>query len=377
MGSFRDHARPLERKRSRHRSHFIWPLLMVTLLGLNVYLFAFRGLPSTHGDPGRGRPGSGETTTATQPAEDRFVSPLGEMRGVAGSRGESDPDVSNQAAASLPPSQLRLAASALSWAGVRFDLARAKGVAGQRSMEQWCHQASGAMAQGDTFTTALTRQGIQTSQVVALIEALKPVFNFRQCRNGERFEALLRPDGKLHRFAYRKSPEVSYVADRSDGRLVGRRMRHKAEVSSVPVTVRIQGSLWQSLTGLEQRANLVAMIVDIFAWDIDFYVDTHPGDTIRLIIERHTVDGRHARWGRILAAEYAGDIGVHRAFWYDATGGKPEQEGTQRYFDSQGDSLRKAFLKSQLMFARVSARYGMLVHPVICVNKMHYGIDFS
>ena len=46
MGSLRDHARPIERRQTRRRGHLLWPLLVMALLGLNVYLFAFRGLPT-------------------------------------------------------------------------------------------------------------------------------------------------------------------------------------------------------------------------------------------------------------------------------------------------------------------------------------------
>jgi murein DD-endopeptidase MepM/ murein hydrolase activator NlpD len=373
--------RLLAHQRTRRRKIRLWPALIVGLLGLNLYLFGIRGFPTNTQKQG---PSPEKTSAAAKkPASIDSLAiqaRIGQMRGVAGVR-------ANEASPATPTHVAMVSDDPLGfdsiirnsgyWPGQRFDLERAASPAGQRSLEQWCHSIDGSVQRGDNFSTALNRANVSGPEVFGLIEALKPVFDFRHCRAGDRFELLSGPNGKTYRFAYHASPLVSYRVDRLNGRLQGKRVEHETQMELAEIAVRIEGSLWQSLAQAGERGSLVMMIVDIFAWDIDFYVDTHPGDTIRLLVEKHRIGDKFARYGRIMAAEYDGVVGRHRAYWYDAAFGDASRNATRGYFDEHGDSLRKAFLKSPLKFARVSSRYGLRVHPVLGFNKMHNGVDFS
>jgi murein DD-endopeptidase MepM/ murein hydrolase activator NlpD len=328
-------------------------LLVIGLVALNAYLFLVRGLPipdrADVPDP------TWTFTSAATGLPESLQNSLGQIRGVAGIR------TLGVAGAVPGPHNSSL----------RFDLKEAQGVAGQRIMEQWCRHIRGTMEHRDTVATALTRLGIDPPQAFRVVNSLRGKLDFRTCRQGERFEILRAPTGQVERFIYRKSPLVSYRVERREGKLVSRKVTETAERKVVPIGTRVKGPLYTTFDRAGESPQLVTMFVDIFAWDIDFFIDVHPGDTIRLLVEKFTFNGEFVRYGRILAAEYNGDIGVYRAFWYETDDGKVD------YFDENGDSLRKAFLKSPLKFTNISSGFGKRVHPVLGFSKMHLGVDLA
>ncbi|HOX43932.1 MAG TPA: M23 family metallopeptidase [Myxococcota bacterium] len=334
------------RSPGRPRGRNPWPWLVGGLLLLNIYLFGIRGLPRPQAPEPAAAPAA-----ASPPGEAPFRSALGEIRGVAGVR--------------LAHAQPARTAALTS--GPRFDLEAAEGVAGQRAFTDWCEPRAGQIGRGETFGVAVMRAGLDGPQTTRLVDALRDVLDFRRCREGDAFELLVCPGGGLQRFVYRKSAELAYRVDRRGERLEGRREERRAEVELAEVGVRIERCLYCSLEDA-----LVAELVDIFAWDIDFYVDTQNGDTVRLLVERKRLDGKVIGYGRVLAAEYDGrSVGAHRALRYTSADGKAG------FYDEQGGSLRKAFLKSPLKFARITSGFGTRVHPILGYSRVHAGIDFG
>jgi murein DD-endopeptidase MepM/ murein hydrolase activator NlpD len=113
-------------------------------------------------------------------------------------------------------------------------------------------------------------------------------------------------------------------------------------------------------------------LADIFAWDIDFFVDLRPGDRYEFMYEKQYRDGNLVGNGRITAAHFYTESVGHRAYRYEVTGRGAD------YYGEEGNSLRKQFLKSPLRYSRISSGFSKRrLHPILKIYRPHPGIDYA
>lgn len=114
------------------------------------------------------------------------------------------------------------------------------------------------------------------------------------------------------------------------------------------------------------------MLSDVFAWDIDFYRDVRKGDKAKALVEKFVSKGRVLRYGEVLAATYEGGlVGNKRVFRYVLP------DGEANFFQEDGASAKKTFLKSPLKYAHVTSSFGSRFHPVLQYVKNHNGVDYG
>ena len=107
---------------------------------------------------------------------------------------------------------------------------------------------------------------------------------------------------------------------------------------------------------------------------MDFNNDLQPGDSFKVLFEKSTRDGAFSNYGAVLAASITVDGRLMQAFrWTDPATGK------SAYYDENGRSLKRFFLKSPLKFEpRITSRFSMRrFHPVDKVYRPHLGVDYG
>jgi murein DD-endopeptidase MepM/ murein hydrolase activator NlpD len=114
-------------------------------------------------------------------------------------------------------------------------------------------------------------------------------------------------------------------------------------------------------------------LAQVFAGEIDFNSDLQPGDRYTLTFERFTRVGRPDSYGVITAAEFQNDGRVLRAIRFETPGNPPA------YYDEQGRSLRRFFLRSPLKFVpQVTSGFSASrMHPVLHTARAHRGVDYA
>jgi murein DD-endopeptidase MepM/ murein hydrolase activator NlpD len=233
---------------------------------------------------------------------------------------------------------------------------------------------SARLGRNQTLAQALFKLDVGGSDVRAVVDALKGLFPFTRARPGDQL-LVERRDGEreVHRFTYRQGVADEWMVERlPDGTLRGtkRPVELTTEVARVGVT--IDSSLYESLQKAGEDPNLAVLAADVLAWDVDFYQDVRGGDRMSMVVEKVFADGKLLRYGDVLAAEYDGSAtGTKRLFRYVAP------DGVTSYFDENGQSARRGFLKSPLKYANITSRFGNRRHPVLGYNRAHEGVDYG
>ena len=154
-------------------------------------------------------------------------------------------------------------------------------------------------------------------------------------------------------------------------------------LESVTLTAEIEhrqttasGRITDSLFADGRRANLSDRLImefaDIFGYDIDFAQDLHAGDPFSVVYEQLYKDGKKLRDGDILAAEFLSQGQRYRAVRFTTP------EGNTAYYTPNGQSLRKAFIRTPVDFARISSPFNLRrLHPILHTIRAHKGVDYA
>ncbi len=235
-------------------------------------------------------------------------------------------------------------------------------------------EISARLGRDQTVAQALFRLDVDGADVRAVVAALKGLFRFDRARPGDQLRVERREgDGAVQRFSYRQGPADEWIVERlPDGTLRGTKRPVELVTEVVRVAATIESSLYETLERSGEDPDLAVLAADVLAWDVDFYQDVRAGDRIRLVVEKVLADGKLLRYGEVLAAEYDGEAtGRKRLFRYTDPGGQTS------YFDDEGQSARRGFLKSPLKYANITSRYGNRRHPVLGYNRAHEGVDYG
>src|SRR3990170_5903803 len=228
------------------------------------------------------------------------------------------------------------------------------------------------LRRGDNLVSALGRGGVGPRVGHEIAQALRQGgADLRRLRPRDALELTWNLEGEPVELKYAPSPWLGYVVFATGDGWEVRRAETRPDVRVEAVTGEVQRSLFEAVEQASESAQLVLEMVEIFSSDFDFTADTRTGDRFRLLVEKRYAGEAFVDYGRVLVAQYVSDGRV-------LTGIGFERDGRFGYYDPDGRSLKKSFLKSPLEFTRVTSGFTYArPHPILGGLRPHLAIDYA
>jgi len=230
---------------------------------------------------------------------------------------------------------------------------------------------------GDSFGVLLERNNLVYPQIHNIAEKTKEVFDVRKLRIGKPFTVLYSKNSAKNPlvFIYELN-KIEYLVVEFCDSIIAYIDRNLVKVIEKEAFGVIKSSLSETMEAQGLPTQLIYdMSDDIYAWTIDF-TRLQEGDNFKVIYkERFVDDSIYAGIESIEAAFFEHKKDSFYAFNYI---NKATKNSTD-YYDENGKSLRKAFLKAPVQFSRISSRFNLKRRIAYYKYKIrpHKGTDFA
>ena len=227
----------------------------------------------------------------------------------------------------------------------------------------------GKVKNGQFFSNLMASLGLDSRQSYDLTQACGEVFDVRSLRVGNKYKAYYEGDVLQY---------VVYTKDKVNEVVFKCTEPYEVTVSSKPVTVEkkyadvtISSSLWVDMRAAGVSPLLILDLSDIYAWTVDFF-GLQKGDRFRVLYDEKVCDGETIGIDTVRYAVFSHNGRNLPMVMFN------QGDGGNIWWDENGASMRKAFLKAPLKFSRISSGFSYArKHPVTKKVRPHTGVDYA
>jgi murein DD-endopeptidase MepM/ murein hydrolase activator NlpD len=229
-----------------------------------------------------------------------------------------------------------------------------------------------------TLASLLASHDMPGDVAYAFVEATRPVFDPRDLRSGHSYKLVYGPDGQFRRFEYHvDDDQYLQVAGRVDARTFNATLvdyeKQREQVAMRGEINRANNSLFAAMAAGGGNTQIAVAMAQMFSGEIDFNTEVRLGDNFAVLYERFVRDDEHVTYGDVLAAAFVNEGRQVYGFQFEVSGEAPA------YFDADGRSLKRQFLKSPFRFdPRITSGFSYRrMHPVLGTHRAHLGVDYG
>jgi murein DD-endopeptidase MepM/ murein hydrolase activator NlpD len=240
---------------------------------------------------------------------------------------------------------------------------------------QTLDHASGTLKSKQTLVGLVTDLGADHADANTALAALyeNELIDPRRLRPGLQADIWMK-DGALQALAVKADADSRLMVSRSTlGTWTPSQLNVRLTPSMKRIEAEISTSIYDQARNLGASDQQVVDFASVFAYDVDFQREIHPGDRFEIVYETFVDErGTPIRSGDVVYASLNGKA-ITRGFYKFTPSDDPETD----YFDQNGESATKFLMKTPINGARLSSSFGRRRHPISGYTRLHKGTDFA
>ena len=234
------------------------------------------------------------------------------------------------------------------------------------------HWVEHRIKSGENLARIFHDAGLSAQLLYKITHSSDQAASLAKIRPGQTLRFELDTDNQLVRLEHILSPITKLQITASDDGYTTQEVRKDIEVRLAEASGTINDSLFVDGQAAGLSDGQIMELAGIFGWDIDFALELRKGDHFSLVYEEQYLEGTKFRNGAILAAEFVNRGTSYRALRYE------DADGNVGYYDPDGSSKRRAFLRTPVKFARISSGFTTKRwHPILHKWRSHKGVDYA
>ena len=224
---------------------------------------------------------------------------------------------------------------------------------------------------GETVFDIFKKHKLDIGVLFKLKEASTDVYKLGEVYPDHRYKIVLDDKERINSFVYGIDDDTILDISNTGTGFSAKKNSIEYDIKILHLGGAIKDNLISSMGEGSDNIKLALQLSDIFAWDIDFTTDIRESDTYKIVVEGRYLNGDFKKYGEILSAEFINNGSTYRAYRF-------EYDDKADYYDDEGNSLKRQFLKAPLSFRRISSHFTKKrFHPILKIYRPHHGIDYS
>ena len=326
--------------------------------GLGVCMLGILALPSESSNAG--------PALTSLPVTTRYVEPTIDSQVMQESAFSQPSLVTSTSQATVDNS---LQAQAVAANAQRTPISLATPIASTASALNW---KKFEIASGDSLSSLFGKVGLNDGDLFMLLNSSAEAKVLNRVYPGYQLEFNIPDTGRLEQLRVLKTPLEGYLFTRNDSGYSVDTILKTPEIRQTFKVGTISDSLFLAGKREQIPATTIMEMANIFGGVIDFILDPRTGDEFSILYEEKYLNGEFIGHGDILASRFVNQGKVFTAVRFI------DNEGEIGYYNPEGESMRKAFLRSPLDVFRISSNFNpRRRHPVLNTIRAHKGTDYA